>query len=178
MRYIPPMADTQKPSALTAQIAAHPGAMVPGVPPFIFSIPAGWVVDEAPGALCVVRTARQVDGFWVNALISHDKVARSVDFEHAAKVTWAKLKKTNPEAEPNGERMVRFGDRVVYVRGVNLNGSDGRPLAQLQAMFFAPTKGGGKVVDYFQVIGTCPRTGTVDEHMEAFLEIVGSFRFV
>lgn len=178
MRYSPRMVETQKASALTARIAAHPGAMVPGIPPFIFSVPQGWVVDEAPGSLCVLRTPQQVDGFWVNVLVNHDKVARSVDFDQAAKVTWARLKKSNPDAELNGERVARFGDLIAYVRGVNLAGSDGRPLAQMHALFFAPTKGGGKVVDLFQVVGTFPRTDTVNDHVEDFLEIVGSFRFV
>ena len=124
------MADEQPTHASTTRIAVHPSAMIPGIPRFVLAVPDGWVLDEAPGALCVVRQPiADDDGFWVNAIIRHDTVARSVDFERAAKATWAKLKKTTPSAVDHGERIARFGDNVVYLRGVNLDGPTGRPLA-------------------------------------------------
>jgi hypothetical protein len=172
------MADEEQPQTLTARIAVHPSEMVPGIPRFVFSVPDGWVVDEAPSALCVVRQPNDDNGFWVNAIIRHDKVPRAVDFERAAKVTWAKLKRTTPNATEHGERLIRFGSNVVYTRGVELDGPDGRRLAQMQALFFAPVSEGGKLVDFFQIIGTCQLDDSVTANMDAFVEIIASFRFV
>lgn len=173
------MPDDLPPQALTANLAVHPSPMVPGIPSFVFSVPKGWVIDEAPAALCVVRHPEaDATGFWVNALLSHSKVARTVDFEAAAKATWASQKTSTPSARDNGERLVRFGSRVVYTRGVELDGPDGRPLAQLQAMFFAPVTEAGKVVDFFQIVGTCPRDEAINDNVKAFMHIVASFRFV
>lgn len=170
------MAETELPS--TARIAAHPGKLIPGIPSFVFSVPQGWVIDEAPNALCVVRLPAPVEGFWVNAMVNHDKVSRELDFETLAKTTWARLKRTSPEAELNGERLMRLSGVPGYVRGVNLQAADGRPLAQVHAMVFAPVDGPGKVVDLFQIIGTCLRDDSVKASMEAFTEIIRTFRFV
>ncbi len=184
MQYSPAMPDEppiDKPTVdpSIGRIAVHPSAMVPGIPPFLFAVPEGWVIDEAPGALCVVRQpAVDDDGFWVNGIIRHDKVPRSIDFERAAKVTWAKLKKSTPSAVDNGERLARFGSNVVYLRGVNLDGPNGRPLAQMQAMFFAPVTEGGKLVDFFQIIGTSQRDESVQANMNVFVELISSFRFI
>ena len=165
--------------APTSLVAVHPSTMIPGIPRFIFAVPSGWVIDEAPGALCVVRQpGADDDGFWVNAIIGHDKVGRGVDFERAAKATWAKLKRSTPSAVDNGERLARFGNNVVYLRGVNLDGPTGRPLAQIQAQFFAPTTEGGKLVDFFQIVGTTQRDETVQATMSVFIELISSFRFV
>lgn len=170
------MAESDLPS--TARIAAHPGKLVPGIPGFVFSVPQGWVIDEAPNAMCVVRLPQPVDGFWINAMINHDKVSRELDFEALAKTTWARLKRTSPSAELNGERLMRLSGVPGYVRGVNLTAPDGRALAQVHAMVFAPTDGPGKVVDLFQIIGTCLRDDSVNASMEAFTEIIRTFRFV
>ncbi len=160
-------------------VVGYPSATIPGIPGFVFAVPDGWVLDEAPGALCVVRQPdADANGFWVNAIIRHDTVARSVDFERVAKATWAKLKKSTPSAVDNGERIARFGDNVVYLRGVNLDGPTGRPLAQVQGMFFAPVSGVGKLVDFFQIIGTTPRDKSVEANMKAFVDLISSFRFV
>ena len=159
--------------------AEYPSAQIPGIPHFAFTVPQDWVIDSAPGTLCVVRQpVADDDGFWVNAIIRHDTVPRSFDFERVAKATWAKLKRSTPSAEDHGERIARFGDNVVYMRGVNLDGPKGRPLAQVQAMFFAPVTGGGKLVDFFQIIGTTQRDETTQANMAAFVELISSFRFV
>ena len=172
------MAKNANSQASTSRIVQHPSAEVPGIPRFVFSVPGQWEVDEAPNALCVVRRQDADGGFWANAIIRHDKLPRAVDFERAAKVTWAKLKRTNPEATDNGERLMRCGNNVVYVRGVELTAPDGKPLAQMQAMFFAPVSEGGALVDFFQIIGTSRRDGTVGDNMKAFAEIIASFRFM
>jgi hypothetical protein len=143
----------------------------------VFSVPRGWVLDEAPDALAVVRTPEEVDGFWVNAILSHDRVARSVDFEQAAKATWARLKQNSPDATTNLEKMARFGTNVVYLRGAELKApKSGRDLAQLQALFFAPADDEGKTVDFFQIVATSP-ADLMERFAPAFLEIIGSFRF-
>ena len=166
-----------RPADLTARVAVHPSAAIRPIPPFIFSVPAGWVLDEAPDALVVARTAEQVDGFWVNAILSHDRVPRSVDFKEAAQATWARLRQSSPSARVTMERLARFGPNVVYLRGVELSAPrSGRPLAQMHALFFAPAADTGRTVDFFQLIATSPL-----DHMEtygpAFVELVGSFRF-
>jgi hypothetical protein len=167
-----------KPGELTARLLVQPSAMVPGVPPFVFSLPAGWVVDEAPGAVAVLRLAEQVDGFWINAIVSHERVARSVDFKTAAQVTWAKVQRDSPGVRSTFERLARFGANPVYLRGSELTAPEtNRRLAQLHAMFFAPTNEGGKVVDFFQIVCTTPAELS-EQFGPQFVEIIGSFRFV
>jgi hypothetical protein len=171
------MAD-EKPSELTARLVAQPSAMIPGIPPFVFSVPQGWLVDEAPSALAVVRLPEQVDGFWVNAILSHDRVARAVDFKKAAQITWAKLQRESPDVTSTFERLARFGTNTVYLRGSELTAPQSkRKLAQLHAMFFAPVTEGGKVVDFFQIVCTTP-TELAERFGPHFIEIIGSFRFL
>jgi hypothetical protein len=167
-----------EPAAPSRQIAVHPSVVIPGVPSFLFAVPEGWTVDEAPSALCVVRRPQADDGFWANAIIRHDKVPRSVDFERAAKTTWVKLQRAYPSLVERGERLVRFDSNVAYVRGADLDNDDGRPLAQIQAMFFAPVTEGGKVVDFFQIIGTSLRNDALQSNMDAITGLIASFRFL
>jgi hypothetical protein len=151
--------------------------MLRPIPSFVFSVPRGWLLDEAADALAVVRTPEEVDGFWVNALISHDRVPRAVDFEAAAKTTWVRIKQASPDATPTLEKMARFGTNVAYLRGVELTApKSGRKLGQLHALFFAPVEGEGKTVDLFQIVGTSPNDA-MERFAPAFLEIIGSFRF-
>lgn len=166
-----------KPADLTARVAVFPSALIKPVPAFIFSVPSGWVLDDAPDAMVVIRTAEQVDGFWVNAILSHDRVPRAVDFKQAAQATWARLQASSPNAKVTMERLARFGTNVVYLRGVELAApKSGRALAQLQALFFAPAPEQGKTVDFFQLIATSPQE-SMDQYGPAFVELVGSFRF-
>lgn len=168
------------PELSTADIAAravvHPGKLIKGTPSFVFTTPLGWVLDEAPGALAVLRLPKEVDGFWVNAILSHDKVARSVDFEAAAKATWARLKRSSPDAIEQGEKMVRFGNQVMYIRGVELT-ANGQKLAQCHALFFAPVDEAGKTVDFFQFVLTAP-LGAMGGIVKQFTEALSTFRFV
>lgn len=179
------MADTaQAPTTTEAaepapndRLAVFPGRMIRPIPGFVFTVPRGWVLDEAPDALTVVRTPKEVDGFWVNALLSHDRVARSVDFKVAAKTTWDRIKRASPEAKVEMERLVRFGTNIVYLRGVELPApKSGRLLNQLQALFFAPVDEGGKTVDFFQFVCTAPEE-LMENFGSPFIEMIGSFRF-
>jgi hypothetical protein len=168
------MAETDKPNELTARIVVQPSQVMPGIPPFVFSLPDGWVIDEAPGALAVIRQPKEVDGFWVNAIVSHDRVARAVDFKKAAEVTWAKLQRQTPDLKETFERLARFGSNIVYLRGCEMTSPESkRPLAQLHALFFAPAKDGGKVIDFFQIVCTSPRE-LVDDYGKDFLEVIAS----
>ena len=45
-------------------------------------------------------------------------------------------------------------------------------------MFFAPVTEGGKLVDFFQIIGTSQRDESVQANMNAFVDMISSFRFV
>jgi len=159
------------------RLAVFPGRMIRPVPSFVFTVPRGWIIDEAPDSLAVVRTPKEVDGFWVNALLSHDRVARAVDFKVAAKTTWDRISKASPDATVEMERLVRFGANIVYLRGVELPApKSGRLLNQLQAMFFAPVDEGGKTVDFFQFICTAPED-LMENFGSPFIEMIGSFRF-
>jgi hypothetical protein len=166
-----------KPADLTSRLAIFPSATIRPVPSFVFSVPDGWTLDEAPDALVVVRTPEEVDGFWINAILSHDRVPRSVDYKVAAKATWDRLAVSSPDAKVTMERLARFGTNVVYLRGVELSApQSNRPLAQLQALFFAPAEGEGRTVDFFQFIATAPEP-LMETYGPAFLEMIGSFRF-
>jgi hypothetical protein len=173
-----PPEDVEAPNPpATDRLAVYPGRMIRPIPGFVFTVPQGWVMDEAPDALCVVRTPKEVDGFWVNALLSHNRVSRSVDFKAAASTTWQRIKRSSPDAEVQMERLVRFGTNVVYLRGVELPAPEsGRSLNQLQALFFAPVEETGKTVDFFQFLCTAPEE-LMDNFGSPFMEMIGSFRF-
>lgn len=171
------MSETPATPSVAERVITHPGRIIRGIPTFAFAMPQGWVIDESPGALFAMRLPAEQNGFWVNALLTHDKVARSVDFDQAAKVTWAKLQRSATNLTERGERLVRFGRQIMYVRGCEFTAKDGdRRLAQLHALWFAPVDEGGKVVDFFQLVLTCP-VETMPEHSKTILAMLGTFRF-
>lgn len=171
------MADSTSSADIVKRVVTQPGRLIPGIPPFVFVIPEGWVLDEAPGALAVLRSPVEIEGFWVNAILNHDRVARSVDFKVAAKVTWAKLNRSGmTDIKESGERMLRFGNMPVYVRGADFASPEGRKLAQMHAIWFAPTSEGGKVVDMFQLVLTAP-ANVMPTVVNPILEMVSTFRF-
>lgn len=160
-----------------ARVVVYPSATLRPVPSFVFAVPAGWVVDEVPDALAVVRTPEQVDDFWINATLTHDRVGQGVDLEKAAQATWARIQADSPGAKASMERMARFGANIVYLRGVEVPApQSGRALAQLQALLFAPSVEGAKTADFFQIICTSPA-----EQMPAFgpvfVALISSFQF-
>jgi hypothetical protein len=166
------------PMITASRLVAHPSLEVPGVPAFVFGAPEGWVLDEAPGAICVVRSPEQVDDFWLNAVISHDRVARTVDLEQAAKATWARIHAESPSAMVNMERVARFGQNVVYLRGILLEAPrSGRALAQMHALLFAPGNEERATRDLFQIIATTP-ADVMGRIGAALVEMVASFKFV
>lgn len=176
------MTDTATPttSARTAgyQVVIHPSRSVRPVPSFVFAASDGWVVDEAPGALCAVRASEPVEGFWNNALLTHDRVAKAVDLQAAATASWGRLKADTPSAEVKMERVARFGENIVYLRGVELDApQSGKRLAQLHALMFAPSDDDAKTTDLFQLVATSTAE-QMDDVGKSFIEMVASFRFL
>jgi hypothetical protein len=159
------------------QVVIHPSRTVRPVPSFLFATPAGWVVDEAPGAVLAVRASAPVNEFWSNALLTHDRVAKAVDLQAAATASWGRLKADAPSAEVMMERVARFGENIVYLRGVELDAKQsGKRLAQLHALFFAPSDDTAKTTDLFQFVATSTVEG-MDEVGKQFVEMIGTFRF-
>jgi hypothetical protein len=159
------------------QVVIHPSRMVRPVPAFLFAAPEGWVVDEAPGAILAVRASAPVNDFWNNALLTHDRVAKAVDLQAAATASWGRLKADAPSAEVKMERVARFGDNVVYLRGVELDApQSGKRLAQVHALFLAPSEDDAKTADLFQFVATST-VDQMDDVGKQFVEMIGTFRF-
>ena len=175
------MSDTVTPSEVspaTARAVVYPSSAARSVPPFVFLQPQGWIIDEAPDAVLVVRAPEPIDGFWLNAILTHDRVAATVDLTAAAKATWARVLRDSPAATADFERVARFDDNVVYLRGLEVDApQSGRKLAQLHALFMAPKAEGQKTGDLFQFIITTP-TEVMGQLSAGFVEMIASFRFV
>jgi hypothetical protein len=162
---------------MVGRLATYPSAVMRPIPSFVFAVPRGWVVDDAPDALGVVRTPEEVDGFWPNLVLRHDKIARTLDLEKAAEATWAKVKAQAPDAEIDMQKLVKFGDLPMYLRGCTMGApQSGRQLAQLHALFLAPVKSKVRTMDLFQFIGTVPRDQS-EKAAPIFIETISSFRF-
>ena len=170
--------DPNKPARLTERVVAFPSAQIRPIPSFIFSAPAGWVVDESPNALGQVRVAEPIDDFWPNVLITHTRMGREFDLEQAAAITWETIKADTSlaSADVKSEQVVKFGELLMYVRTAELTPTDGDPVAEVHALCFAPVEGDGQTADFFQLI--CSSTVEHgDQVLPAFLEIIGSFKF-
>ncbi len=169
-----------KPSEISARMAVFPSKAIRPTPAFVFTVPEGWVLDEAADALAVVHPAKPEGDFWVNAMVTTDRVPRAVDFKAAARITFARIKRECPDAEVKMEKMARFGSLIAYLRGIEATSPKSqRRVAQVHAVFFAPVEEDdkGKTVDMFQVVGTCPEE-TAGRYGPRFVEIISSFRFV
>ena len=76
------------------------------------------------------------------------------------------------------ERVARFGENVVYLRGVELDApQSGKRLAQLHALFLAPSADDAKTADLFQFVATST-VDQMDDIGKQFVEMIGTFRFV
>jgi len=162
----------------TDRIATYPSAALRAVPSFTFEVPDGWVVDESPDALAVAVIPEPVDGFWVNAIISTDRVHHKLDLRTAAASTLAGLKKQCPDAEVKTERLAQLGGHETYLRVVQMTAPrTGRALAQTHGLVLTKAAAGAKTIDLFQIVGTCP-ADTFREHGTRFVELIASFRVV
>ena len=118
-----------------------------------------------------------VGDFWSNALLIHDRVARAVDLQAAATASWGRLKADAPSAATVMERVAKFGDNVVYLRGVELDAAQsGRRLGQLHALFIAPVAPEAKTADLFQFVATSTAE-QIGEVGQRFVDMVATFRF-
>ena len=172
-----PTTATETAKDVVARLATYPSAIIRPIPSFVFAVPRGWIIDDAPESLAVIPTPEEVDDFWPNLVLSHDKIARTLDLEKAAQVTWAKLKAQIPEAEIDMQKLVKFSGLPMYLRGCTMKApQSGRQLAQLHALFLAPVKGKGRTMDLFQFTGTAPRD-QAEQAAPVFLDTISSFRF-
>jgi hypothetical protein len=175
------MNDTSTPAGPrpeSERTVVYPSAAVPVIPSFLFTGPEGWIVDEAPGALVVLRSADQIDGMWLNAILSHNRVSATVTLEDAAKATWRRVVEDSPEAKLSFERVARFGTNVAFLRGFSVDVAPGdRNVAQLHALFFAPRAEGRRTADLFQFVITGP-VEAMRERGHDLVDMVASFRFV
>jgi hypothetical protein len=173
----PTEATTTEATTTGYQVVVFPSRSVRPIPSFVFAAPSGWVVDEAPGAVLAVRAEAAVDDFWSNALLIHDRVARAVDLQAAATASWGRLKADAPSAATVMERVAKFGDNVVYLRGVELDAAQsGRRLGQLHALFIAPAAPEAKTADLFQFVATSTAE-QMGEVGQRFVDMVATFRF-
>ncbi|HSL58419.1 MAG TPA: hypothetical protein VK866_11305 [Acidimicrobiales bacterium] len=144
---------------------------------FSLAVPDGWVLSEVPLALVAIHPPEPVDGFWVHALVSTTRVAAEVDLRAVAASGLERLRREQPEADVRVERMGRFGDQPVHLRGLTLpTGSPPRPTSQLQALLRAPVTPGRAVTDLVTVVGSCPEARS-DEFVPRFIDLVASIEF-
>jgi len=158
--------------------ALFPSPQLRAIPSFSFDIPPGWELEEATTAIAAVHPREPVDGFWVNVLVNHSRVEGAVDLEQAAVITFRQLRRRDPNVAVVTERIAHYdnGRRDTYLRVVETTDDDGRTVAQVHALFFAPRVAGARTADLFQVIGTVPNA-SLDEHGPSMIDIVNSFRF-
>jgi hypothetical protein len=159
----------------TGGAVVYPSAAVPGVPAFMFTAPAGWIIDEAPGAFAVLR-APQADGPPLDAILRHERVPATVTLEDVATATWARIQRDIPDARQSFDRVAAFGPSVVYLRGISY-AVDGATTGELQALLLAPKVEGRKTADLFQFTITGP-ADALRPHGEQFVAMVASFRFI
>ncbi len=173
----PPNRSTRRAFA-TDRVAVYPSAALRAVPSFTFAVPEGWVLDETPDALAVVVVPEPTDGFWVNAIITTDRVHHQLDLPRAAATTLARLKAQCPDVEVKTERVADFSGQATYIRVVEMTAPrTGRQLAQVHGLVLTELAPGAKTIDLFQVVGTCP-AGTFADHGARFVELIASFRLV
>ena len=158
--------------------ALFPSPKLRAIPSFSFDYPEDWELDEGTQAIAAVHPKEPVDGFWVNVLVNHSRVAAAVDLKQAAVATLQPVFRNDPEAKLVTERLAHFdnGRRDTYLRIVETKAPDGRAIAQVHCMFFAPRIPGARTVDLFQFVGTMP-TASVDDYALRVVDMVKSFRF-
>jgi hypothetical protein len=162
----------------TSHTAVYPSSTLRPVPSFVFEVPAGFELDEGPGALAVARVPEAVDGFWVNLIVSHDRVQRGMGLKTAAKNTFGLLARQCPGLALSEQRTGRFGDRLTFLAVANFAAPrTKRPLSQVHAIFFAaPEEEATKTADLFHIVGTCPAE-LVKKYGPAFVQVISSFQF-
>ena len=148
-----------------------PGPEAPATPGFVCSIPEGWSAAEAPGAVVSFTPSDVAD---VSVLVTATRVAKEVDLRDVAVRSFAQQRQVNSEVTIDSQRVGRFGERVVYVRGVTVPGD--RPVAQVHGLFFGPAGDDRSTADVFSVVGSCPAS-VIADFGPAFVDILASISF-
>jgi hypothetical protein len=160
----------------TDAVAVFPSAALRPVPSFTIGVPAGWRVDEAPDALGVIRVPEPIDGFWVNLLITSDRIDHRVKLAHAASIALDRLRQQCPDVVVRADRVADVDGRVVSVRALELTApTTGRQLSIVQGLTVAPRAKDATTRDLFQLTGTCGRA-EADRFGPVFVDTIASFR--
>lgn len=154
------------------EVIRVPNAAISAVPAVECELPTGWAAIESPG---VLASLGPVDDPSITVLVSSVRVERDLGLRGVAVRSFAQQRRSHPQARIDTQRVGRFDGRLTYLRSVTLPGPE--PVAQLHALFFAPSTADREVADVFSVVGSCPEpvvagTGPI------FVDIVASFRFV
>jgi hypothetical protein len=160
----------------TDAVAVFPSAALRPVPSFTIGIPSGWRIDEAPDALGVLRVPEMIDGFWVNLLITTERVDHRAKLGHVASVALEQLKRQHPEVVVKADRVAEIDGRVMSIRVLELTAPDsGRELTIVQGLTAAPRAEGATTRDLFQLTGTCARADA-NRFGPVFVDTISSFR--
>lgn len=151
----------------------HPGPSFRPVPAFTFDIPPGWVLQEFPGALCVIGTPATHEEPWSNVFVQHERVLATTALEDIAAEALAELEDDFPDVEVIGERVIGF-DLFHYVREAELT-MDGQRVTRVDSFFFGPDVD-HPTVDLFHVMAMHP-VAAGDERTITYMKILGSFTF-
>jgi hypothetical protein len=169
------MADVMSGST-TDHIAVFPSATLRPLPGFVFEVPIGWVLDEAPPAVAMLRTLERIDDFWPNVVVNCERVPAGLELRDAADAAFARLREQHPDLEVRAEKLGSIHGQPMYLRSLDVVSPEGRALSQIRAMFLAPRSGEGNTADLFEIVGTCT-TPTVDVVGPAIVSVLTSFRF-
>ena len=148
-----------------------PGPQVATAPAFVCSLPEGWDAHEAPGALVAFGRG---DTAGVSVLISVTRVSKDVNLRDVAVRSFARQRQAHQSVTIDSQRVGRFGDRVVYIRGVTV--LDTAATAQVQGLFFGPAGDDRSTADVFSVVGSCPG-GSLADYGPVFVDILASISF-
>jgi hypothetical protein len=168
------MAEQLTPLAVLNRLVVQPSDMLTAVPPFVFAVPNGWTLDEAP-ARWQWCACRRVDGFWVNAMLNARQGGAQRRLKVAAQITWAKLQRTTTDLTERGEKLMRFG--ICRCTSVAPSSPAPRAGAWRSCRRCGSHQSPKAAWSTFQLVLTCPV-----EHMAActppIMEMLSTFRFV
>lgn len=145
-------------------------------PAFSFVCPDGWEAGEAPGALVSLRPVDADDQ--VSARVEWVRVAAAATLRDIADASFARVARAHPDVEVAVQKLVRFGTRTVFVRGLStLEGSPARRVARFHGVMFAGAAsdvGAARPVrDVLMVTGVCPERDA-PSHVPIFVSLASS----
>jgi hypothetical protein len=162
-----------------------PSPEVSPTPAFVCSIPDGWEPHDAPGALAAF-TLQGVTS--VSVRVSVTRVEKEIDLRDVAVKSFAHQRRAHQSVTIDSQRVGRFGNLVVYVRGVTIGdptnndptGSDPtgdkEQTAQVQGLFFGPAGDQRSTADVFSLVGSC-RASDIANYGPTFVDVLASITF-